>query len=174
MYRLRFIIVMLKSLLSKKIDLAGDFVLKFWAIPLIDTDLTLLFTQTYGLYMGLARWNLLFNSEFRTAALKRGWVPVTTKETMMYKKSIKAFDLVTLTTRIVHWNDRRFYIKHIFTVKNEIRAITYVEGLVRGPKGHLKPDEAFKFMGVTRESAPLPEQMQGWIDLVYEPHNREQ
>lgn len=172
MYRLRFIIVMLKSLLSSKKDLAADFELNFWAIPLFDTDVTRLFTQTYSQYMGLARWNLLFNSEFRTAAFQRGWVPVTTKETIVYKKSVKAFDRVKLVTRIVHWNDRRFYIEHVFYVKNNICAITYVEGLVKAPKGHIEPVEAFRQMGVTRISPPLPEAMQGWIDLIYEPHQK--
>ncbi|MFY0652195.1 MAG: thioesterase family protein [Cyclobacteriaceae bacterium] len=171
MYRLRFIVVMLKSLLSQKRELSDDFELNFWVVPFLDTDLKLLFTQTYSQYMGLARWNLLFNSEFRTAALKRGWVPVTTRETLSYKRSIKVFDRVRLLTRIIHWNERRFYLEHVFYVKGEIKALAYVEGLVRGPKGHLKPEEAFKAMGVTRESEPLPEHLQGWIDLVYEPHS---
>jgi acyl-CoA thioesterase FadM len=166
MYRLRFILVLLKSLLSRKKDLLEDFELTFWAIPLIDTDFSRMFTQTYALYMGLARWNFLFNSEFKNAALKRAWVPVTTAETMRYKKSIKAFSRVRLVTRMVHWNDRRFYLEHIFYVNNEVYAHTYIEGLVRSPAGHLKPKEAFAVLGVTRESPPLPEKLQGWVDLI--------
>jgi acyl-CoA thioesterase FadM len=166
MYRLRFVIVILKSLLTTRKGLSDDFELRFWAIPLIDTDYKRLFTQTYALYMGLARWNFLFNSEFRTAALKKGWVPVTTAETMSYTKSIKAFSRVRLVTRLVHWNDRRFYLVHIFYVKNEEYARTYVEGLVRGPSGHLKPQEVFKALGVTKESPALPQGLQGWVDLV--------
>jgi len=164
MYRIRFILVMLISLLSKKKTLSEDFHLKFWAVPFLDTDIKLLFTHTYAQYMALGRWNLLFNSEFRAAALKRGWAPVTAKETITYKRSIKAFSRVKLTTRIVHWNDRRFYVEQMFYVKDQIRAISYVEGLIKGPKGHLKPNEAFKSMGVKRESPPLPESMQGWAD----------
>ena len=159
---------MLKSLLSKKRNLSEDFTLTFWAIPLLDTDVALLFTQTYGQYMGLARWNLLFNSEFRTAALKRGWVPVTTKETIKYKRSIRAFDKVSLVTKIVHWNERRFYMEQAFFVKGEQRAVAYVEGLVKGPKGHIKPNEAFKALGINRAAPPLPENLKVWVDLVYE------
>lgn len=170
MYRLRFILVMLKSFLSKKKGISEDLVLKFWVIPFVDTDLTRLFTQTYNQYMGLARWNLVFNSEFRTGALKRGWVPVTAKETISYKRSIKAFDRIVLTTRLIHWNERRFYHEHIFTVKGEVRAVCYIEGLVRGPKGHLKPTEVFKALGVSREAPPMPDNMKGWAELIYEPH----
>ena len=166
MYRLRFIYVILKSLLSKKRNLLDDFELTFIAIPLIDTDYSRLFTQTYALYMGLARWNFLFNSEFRTVALKKAWVPVTTAETMTYRKSVKALDRVTLVTRLLHWNERRFYLEHIFYVKGEVCAHTYIEGLVRSPKGHLKPNEVFKALGVTMESPPLPEKMQGWVNSI--------
>ena len=166
MYRLRFIYVLLKSLLTRTKALDEDFELRFWAIPFIDTDFSRLFTQTYALYMGLARWNFLFNSEFRKAALKKAWVPVTTAETMRYKKSVMAFNRVKLITRMVHWNERRFYLEHIFYVNNEVYAHTYVEGLVRSPKGHLKPQEAFLSLGVTRQSPPMPEKLQGWVDLI--------
>lgn len=166
MYRLRFIYVLLKSLLSKKKGLLDDFELHFIALPLIDTDYTRLFTQTYSLYMGLARWNFLFNSEFRTVALKKACVPVTTAETITYRKSVKALDRVTLVTRLLHWNDHRFYLEHIFYVKGEVCAHTYIEGLVRGPKGHLKPNEVFKELGVTRQTPLLPEKIQGWVDSI--------
>jgi acyl-CoA thioesterase FadM len=165
-YRIRFIIVILQSLLSRKKDLLEDFELNFWALPFIDTDYSRLFTQTYALYMGLARWNFLFNSEFKTAALKKAWVPVTTAETIQYKKSIKAFNRVKLVTRMVHWNERRFYLEHIFYINNEVYAHTYIEGLVRSPSGHLKPQEAFEALGVSRQSPPLPEKLQGWLDLI--------
>jgi acyl-CoA thioesterase FadM len=168
MYRLRFIYVLLKSLLSRKRNLLDDFELNFIAIPLIDTDFSRLFTQTYALYMGLARWNFLFNSEFRTVALKKAWVPVTTAETMTYRKSIKAFDRVSLITRLICWNERRFYVEHTFYVKGKVCAHTYIEGLVRSPKEHLKPNEVFKALGVTMESPPLPQKMQGWVESISE------
>ena len=166
MYRLRFLYILIKSLLARKRGLLDDFELIFHAIPLIDTDYSRMFTQTYALYMGLARWNLLFNSEFKTAALKRAWVPVTTAETITYMRSIKAMDRVKLITRIIYWDDRRFYIEHIFYVKDQIYAQTYVEGLIRSPKGPLKSGEAFKELGVNRESPPMPWKLQGWIDMI--------
>ncbi|MEM6298008.1 MAG: thioesterase family protein [Bacteroidota bacterium] len=170
MYRLRFIFVIIKSFLSKKKALNDPFVLNFRVIPFLDTDVILLFTQTYSQYMGLARWNLVFNSEFRTAALKRGWIPVTTKETIKYKKPIKALERVKLTTRLLFWDDRRFYHEHIFYVKGEVRAICFIEGMLRSPKGHLKPNEAFEKLGVKLESPPIPEDLASWINLRFEPH----
>ena len=170
MYRLRFIYVLLKSIVSPSKNLLSDFTLDFMAVPLIDTDYTRLFTQTYSLYMGLARWNFLFNSEFKTAALKKAWVPVTTSETITYKKSIKAFSHVKLVTRMLHWNERRFYLEHVFYVNGQVCAHAYVEGLVRSPAGHLKPTEVFTALGITRESPPMPEKMQGWVNMLSAPN----
>jgi len=93
---------------------------------------------------------------------------VTTKETIKYKRSIRAFDKVSLVTKIVHWNERRFYMEQAFFVKGEQRAVAYVEGLVKGPKGHIKPNEAFKALGINRAAPPLPENLKVWVDLVYE------
>lgn len=166
MYRLRFIYVMLKSLLTPKKTFLADFKLHFIAIPFIDTDVSQLFTQTYSLYMGLARWNILFNSEFRTAALKWYWVPVTASETMTYKKPIKAFSLVTLVTRAVYWDDQRFYLEHLFYVNQTIHAKAYVAGLVRGPKGKVKPNEGFKLLGIEKASPPMPLEIKSWIDFL--------
>ena len=168
MYRLRFLGVMIRSLFSRKRALSEAFVLHFWAIPLLDTDFTLLFTQTYGQYMGLARWNLLFNSEFRNFALKKGWVPVTTRETIAYKRPVKAFDRVKLTTTVIYWNERRFYMEQRFEVQGKTKALAYVEGLVRSPKGHLKPAEAFAAMGLQRASPLIPEHLRAWMELRYD------
>ncbi len=168
MYRLRFIRVILQSFITRKRSILEPLTLKFWVVPLLDTDLTLLFTHTYNHYMALARWNLVFNSEFRTGALKKGWAPVTTKETIKYKRSIRAFETVTMTTKLLFWNERRFYHKHTFTVKGEVRAICFVEGMLRGPKGHLKPSEAFEKLGVSLESPPIPNDLDGWIHLEFE------
>ena len=85
---------------------------------------------------GLARWNILFNSELKTAALKRGWVPVTATETITYKKSIKAFSSIRLVTRAVYWDDQRFYLEHTFYVKDVMHAQAYVAGVGKKPQGH--------------------------------------
>ena len=168
MYRLRFIRVILKSFLSRKQSILAPLHLKFWVVPFFDTDVKLLFTHTYNQYMALARWNLVFNSEFRTGALKRGWVPVTTKETIQYKRSIKAFERVTITTKLLFWNERRFYHRHVFSVKGEVRAVCLLEGMLRGPKGHLKPSEAFEKLGAKLKSPPIPKEIETWLQLNYD------
>lgn len=157
---------MLKSFLSPSKNLLDEFRLRFWVIPFIDTDVSIMFTQTYSLYMGLARWNIVFNSEFRTAALKKGWMPVTASETITNRKPIKAFSKVTLVTKTVYWDEQRFYLEHTFYVNNVIHAQAYVAGLLRSTKGPIKPNEGFKELGISKESPPMPNKLQSWIDFI--------
>jgi acyl-CoA thioesterase FadM len=134
----------------------------FIAWPFLDTDVSRLFTQTYAQYMGLARWNFLFSSPFRNAALKRGWVPVTTAETIQYKRAIKAFQRVTVRTRMLCWSEKRFYLEQLFLVGEDIRASCVVEGVVHSPKGALGPVEAFLELGFSGQSPAMPASVESW------------
>ena len=132
---------------------------RFFALPLIDTDVSRLFTQTYALYMGLCRWHFMFSSPFRGAALKRGWVPITTAETITYKRAIKAFSFVTVQTKMLCWTEKRFYLEQVFLVGGELHARCVLEGMIRGPKGVLAPPEAFGELGYSEKSPPVPEEV---------------
>lgn len=155
MYRLRFLVTMISCFLRPTLGLMDLFEKRFFVIPLIDTDVSRLFTQSYSLYMGLCRWHYMFRSPFRGAALRRGWVPITTAESITYKRAIKAFSRVTVQTRMLCWNEKRFYLEQVFLVRGEVHARCLVEGMVRGPKGVLAPPEAFAELGFQGVSPPL-------------------
>jgi acyl-CoA thioesterase FadM len=165
MYRLRFLRTILLCFLGRSRPLLSDFDLYFFAIPLIDTDLSRLFTHAYSSYMGLARWHFVFGSEFRAVALKKFWSPVTTAETINYKRSIKAFSRVNVRTKLLWWNENRFYLEHTFYVKGQVRAHCYLEGLIRSPQGILKPNEVFGALGLRQEPPGISVDLQKWIAL---------
>jgi len=158
--------VILTSFVRKPRDLLDDFELNFWSVPFIDTDFSRLFTQTYALFMGLGRWNLVFNSQFRRAALKNRWVPVTTAETLSYRKSIKAFASVRLRTRLLCWDEKRFYLEQTFFIGDQVHAQAFVQGLIRGPNGHLRPTEFFQALGVENKSPEFPPHIRAWISSM--------
>ncbi len=163
MYRLRFLKTMTLAWLFKARGLLDSFELNFWVVPFIDTDFSRLFTQTYSIYMALGRWHFIFNSVFRNVALKKAWVPVTTAETITYKKSIKAFSRVRLKTQLLCWDENRFYLEQSFYVADQLCAHALLEGLIRGPKGILKPNEVFQHLGLEQQSPEFPAQVQKWI-----------
>lgn len=165
MYRFRFILIMVKCIFSKPQNIFESYVLSFRAIPFVDTDFTRLFTQTYSAWTGLGRWHYVFSSAFKRAAMKNRWIPVTTAETMTFRRSIKAGERVRLATQIVCWNERCFFLKQIFTVANEVRAIAISEGIVRGPMGHLRPGDVFASFGESPTSPAMPEEILSWYSM---------
>lgn len=169
MYRIRFLYTIVKCLLLPTQELMAEFRVAFFAWPLLDTDFSRLFTQTYTSYMGICRWHFVFNSKFRNVAIKNGWVPVTTAETITYKKSIRAFDRVTVVTRLLCWNERRFYLEHSFFVRGTLHAQCHVEGLIRSPKGVLKPPDVFRQLGATQDSPAMSPAIAQWCDYLANP-----
>lgn len=163
MYRLRFILMMSRCFLTPVIKLSDTFQVSFITIPFVDTDLSRLFTQTYFSYMGICRWHFVFHSPFRNIAIKRGWAPVTTAETIEYKKSIKAFTRVSVQTKLLCWDSKRFYLEQVFLVQGKIHAICYLEGFIRGPEGTLEPPKVFTTLGLSENSPPMPVHIEKWL-----------
>lgn len=166
MYRLRFLLTMIACFLRPTRGLLDVFSKRFIAIPLLDTDVSRLFTQTYSIYAALCRWDFMFGSPFRVAALRKGWAPVTTTESFTYKRAVKAFAIVTVKTRMLCWTERRFYLEQNFYVRGELHARCLLEGMIRGPKGVLAPPQAFSELGFAGESPAVPSEVQKWIDLL--------
>ena len=154
MYRVRFLLIILRCLISATAPVDRQRRLSFRAIPFIDTDVSRMFTHSYALFMGLARWHLLFGSEFRNLAVRHKWVPVTTCDVINYKRSIRAFQKFELRTRVVHWDNDRFYIEQSFDVGGQTFVSALVEGVVRSPQGILKTGDVFAKAGY---EGPPPE-----------------
>jgi acyl-CoA thioesterase FadM len=166
MYRLRFLATMLKCFLRPTRGLMETYPRRFFAIPFIDTDVSRLFTQTYSLYAGICRWDFMFGSPFRNAALTRGWVPITTSEVFTYKRAIKAFSLVTVETRLLCWTEKRLYLEQNYHVRGELHARCLIEGMIRGPKGVLAPPQAFGELGFQGQSPPVPADVEKFLALT--------
>jgi acyl-CoA thioesterase FadM len=120
-----------------------------------------MFTHSYVLLMGLARWHWLFGSQFRKLALQLAlrdkWVPVTTREMINYRRSIRAFQKFELRTRVIYWDENRLYVEQSFYVSGEMYVSALVEGAVRSPQGVLSPAALFARAGY---DGPAPEPSQ--------------
>jgi acyl-CoA thioesterase FadM len=161
MYRVRFFLMITRCLISATAPVERERCLSFRAIPFIDTDVTCMFTHSYALLMGLARWHWLFSSQFRKLALQLAlrdkWVPVTTGELINYRRSIRAFQKIELQTRVIYWDENRLYVEQSFNVSGEMFVSALVEGAVRSPQGVLSPAALFAQAGY---DGPAPEPSQ--------------
>jgi hypothetical protein len=87
MYRLRFLVVMLRCYFAKRRGMLERHEIGFHVLPFLDTDVTRLFSHTYAVYTALARWHFVFSSEIGPLAVKNKWIPVTTAETFTFRRS---------------------------------------------------------------------------------------
>jgi hypothetical protein len=118
------------------------------------------------MFMAFARWELLFGSEFRSLAFKNKWAPVTTAETVTYRRSIQAFEKFQVTTKIVFWDDERFYVEHRFMCNDRLCLRALVEGMIRSPEGVLKPGEMFEQTGDVGEKPKISQQLLAEIEAL--------
>jgi hypothetical protein len=166
MYRVRFLILLARCFIEPMLPVNAKRSLRYRAIPLIDTDFTRMFTHSYATFMGLARWHLLFGSEFRGLAVRNRWAPVTTSEITSYRKSVRGWQAFNLETRIVFWDEACFYVEHLFVTDNVIHVRALVEGIVRGPSGILRPNDVFAAAGFTRGAPHISEGQMNEIECL--------
>ena len=158
MYRVRFLLMIMRCLIGATAPVEKERCLSFRAIPFIDTDITRMFTHSYALLMGLARWHLLFG-HFAICcklALRHKWAPVTTGEIINYRRSIRAFQKFELRTESL-LGSKPLLRRTSFNVTGQMFVGALVEGLVRSPHGVLEPGEVFAKAGY---EGPVPEPSQ--------------
>jgi Thioesterase-like superfamily len=163
MFRLRLLRLLVLWFFSKKRALLATHELKLVAWPFVDVDVTRMMAHAYTRAMALGRYQSVFASEFRHVALANAWFPMTIAESTSLLKPIKVFERFTVTSRILCWNEHRFYMEQQFLVRGDLRARSLVEGLVFGPKGKLRPSEVFAKTGFSEASPPMSAEVELWV-----------
>lgn len=70
---------------------------------------------TYLQMMDVARNNQIADLGMFQIARQKGWAPVVAASTMKYRRSLQPFDRFEITTRILGWDQRVFYLEQVFT-----------------------------------------------------------
>jgi acyl-CoA thioesterase FadM len=157
---LRALLTLIFSKSKSRIGLLEECVLNMRVWP---TDLDIFMHVNNGRYlsiMDLGRLELLVRMGLWGAARQRGWYPVVGAVKIIYKRSLKLFDPYTLTTKIIGWDDRWFYIEQIFRKGSTIIAIAKVKGLIRDRSGVIPTKEALSAIGSCAGSPPFDEAAQ--------------
>src|SRR5438128_1716969 len=89
--------------------------------------------------------------------------PTVIKKIKLEEKSINIFAQFEVTTQIIGWDQKYFYIKHEFFCKNSSCAVALVKAcfLRRGHK-ILAPQEVIKILGRSEQSPELPIWISEW------------
>lgn len=159
----RLVKSVITSSFRRRIDPLSEAVLTMRAWP-NDIDLNMhVSSGRYISFMDIGRVDLLTRMGILRQVVKLGWRPLVGGSTIMYRKSIRPFEEFRVRSRIVCWDEKWFYFEHIIeNSKGEMAATANVRGLMRGPKGNVRPKELVALTGREIESPRMPDALARW------------
>ncbi len=114
-------------------------------LRVMPNDLDLNFHMNNGRYLticDLGRMDLFVRTGLLKSMLRRKWMPVIAEHTMAYKKPLGLFERFDTSVEVTHWDDKYFYMKHIFSNPQRVIAEGTSKGALymRGT-GVVKPED---------------------------------
>ncbi|HXI14244.1 MAG TPA: acyl-CoA thioesterase [Thermoanaerobaculia bacterium] len=128
-------------------------------------DLDLNFHMNNGRYlsiMDVGRTDLLGRIGLLPILLRRKWFPIVGSATIQFLRPLNPFKKYDLTSRIVCWDEKWFYVEQLFEREGKVCAAGYIKGLLRGPSGNVTPREVAEALGSDPVSPAPPEWIVRW------------
>ena len=118
--------------------------------------------------MDYARTHMLARSRLLEHIIRSRWQPLVGAVWITYRRSLPLFSVFTLTTRMVCWDERWFYIEQTFSGSKGLAAVGWVKGILRDGKGSVDPQSAIEGIVPGLVSPPVPEAIATWNELTRE------
>jgi len=140
----RMLYVFLLSLFRERLSVDNSTsILKLRVLP---SDLDINFHMNNGRYMticDLNRVDLFIRTGLMKAMFKRKWIPVIAEHTMTYKKPLGMFEQYEVKLEVTRWDEKYFYMTHVFSTGDRIIAEGTSKGCVYSRKtGVITPEQA--------------------------------
>ena len=85
---------------------------------------------------------------------------------MTYRRSLPLFSAFLITSRLVCWDERWFYIEQTFTAREGLSALGWVKGMLRDGRNILEPQRVLERVAPSVVSPPMPDAMAEWNELT--------
>lgn len=129
-------------------------------------DLDMYLHVNNGVYlqmMDIARTNLIADLGGFPLLRERGWYPVVAASTMTYRRSLRLFDPVEITSRVVGWDPRVVYLEQVFTCRGDLAARGIVAGrFLTRDGGRVPAPDVAVLLGGPVDSPELPDDVATW------------
>lgn len=158
----RFLFVILRSLVRRRIGPLDESVIRFTVLPQ-DCDLNFhLNAGRFVSFMDVARVELIGRLGLLRKLLKRGWRPVMGGCVVRYRRSVQPFQRFDIRSRVVGWDDKWFYVEHIVEKDGHFCAIGHMRTVIRGKHRTIPPKDVLALLGVDETSPALPPFVAEW------------
>jgi acyl-CoA thioesterase FadM len=118
--------------------------------------------------MDYGRTHLLARTGLLEHILRSRWQPLVGAVWITYRRSLPAFAAYRLTSRMVCWDERWFYIEQTFTGRRGLAAVGWVKGILRDSQGSVQPQGVIEGVAPGLFSPPIPEAIAVWNELTRE------
>ena len=134
-----------------------------------DIDLNLHMNNArYLNLMDYARTHLLARTRLLDHILRSRWQPLVGAVWITYRRSLPLFTVFQLTSRLICWDERWFYIEQTFTGRKGLAAVGWVKGTLRDGTGIVEPRKAIDSIAPNVASPTMPEGIAAWNELTRE------
>lgn len=107
-------------------------------------------------YMDYGRVRLTARLGVLDMALRQRWMPLVGAVHITYRRSLDLWAPFTLTTRMLGWDEKWFFMEQVFEGANGLAAIAWVHALFRGSQGNIPPQAIVDTLAPGLQSPPLP------------------
>lgn len=118
--------------------------------------------------MDYARTHLLARTQLLDRILRARWKPLVGAVWITYRRSLPVFSAFTLTSRLVCWDERWFYVEQTFSGREGLAAVGWVKGILRDANGNVEPQRVIDGVAPGMTSPPMPEAIATWNELTRE------
>ena len=118
--------------------------------------------------MDYARTHLLARTGLLEHIVRARWQPMVGAVWITYRRSLPVFSNFWLSSRLVCWDERWFYIEQTFDGRQGLAAVGWVKGVLRDKRGTVEPQAAIENVAPGAVSPPMPEAIATWNELTRE------
>ena len=118
--------------------------------------------------MDYARTHLLARTGLLEHIVRARWQPMVGAVWITYRRSLPLFSTFWLSSRLVCWDERWFYIEQTFEGREGLAAVGWVKGVLRDKRGTVAPQAGIDVVAPGAVSPPMPEAIETWNELTRE------
>jgi len=123
-------------------------------LHVLPNDLDINLHMNNGRYMticDLNRVDLFIRTGLARTMIREKWIPIIAEHTMSYKKPLRVFQKFVISMEITRWDEKGFYMNHIFKVGARVVAQGTSFGMIRGKEGVIMPKRVFETVKMYRK-----------------------
>jgi acyl-CoA thioesterase FadM len=159
----RFLWVIIFSRFAKTMNFFDVNTTSFRVLP---TDIDLLMHMNNGRYlslMDLARIDFMIRCKVFPILAKNSIYPVIASEMIRFRKSLDLFQRFDISTQLLGWDDKFFYVRQYFKRGNEIYAFGLVKAcFLQKSSGLRTPKQILDLISIDQASPALPAWVNNW------------